>query len=131
MHFTVFTESLSATSREEQPVISANFIDYFSSEPARFKELIARLMANGYVTDENFGLSRRIFASLKQEEFEGIFQLHFPDEENVMVVNSTAFCRHHGEYVYVLYDAALFETNKQIGDRVRSDGVLDIPPDYE
>lgn len=102
-----------------------NFTGFFSSEPIRFKELVGSLHANGYVTDENFGVSRCIFESISPEEFDEIFQLHFPGDEHEMIVQSTAFRRDEGPYVYVLYDTVLFKTHKQIGDKMRSDGVLD------
>lgn len=110
-------------------MIVANFTEYFLNNEIRFKELVARLIADGYATDESFGVSRCLFESVSHRKFEAIFHRHFPGQSVGMHVTSTAFRRYLGEYVYVIYDELTFSRQVDIEHKLRFDGVFDIDPD--
>lgn len=105
-------------------VIARNFIDFFTESENRFRELVEELNSKGYTTDESFGVSRCIFESVSQRHFDQIHKIHFNEELSRIAVDSTAFCRDSGEYVYVIYDEALFQSRAQIESRLRRDGVI-------
>lgn len=102
-----------------------NFIDFFTENENRFRELVDALNSNGYATDESFGVSRCIFESVSQRHFDVVHKLHFNGVLSNIAVNSTAFRRHFGECVYVVYDENSFWDRTQIEFRLRRDGVFD------
>jgi hypothetical protein len=110
-------------------MIFKNFTEYFFDNEIRFKELVERLIADGYVTDEGFGVSRCLFESVSHPKFEAIFHRHFPGQPAGMHVTSTAFRRYLGEYVYVIYDELTFSRPVDIEQKLRLDGVFNIDPD--
>jgi hypothetical protein len=110
-------------------MIVTDFTDFFSENGKRFRELVTNLTANGYVTDEDFGVSRCLFESVAQRHFEKVFRLHFPGQSTELRVASTAFQRFHGEFVYVVYDESIYEGRAQIESRLRIDGVFDVDPE--
>lgn len=110
-------------------MIITDFTEYFSKNEARFKELVISLTADGYVTDESFGVSRCLFESVAHRNFEMVFRRHFPGQTVEIRAASTAFPRHHGEYVYVIYDETIFSGRDQIESKLRLDGVFDTEPD--
>lgn len=112
-------------------MIVTNFTEYFFDNEIRFKELVGRLIADGYATDEGFGVSSCLFESVSHSKFEPIFDRHFPGQVAGMHVKSTAFRRYLGEYVYVIYDELMFSRRVDIEHKLRLDGVFDIDPgDY-
>jgi hypothetical protein len=110
-------------------MIVKKFTEYFLENETGFKELVARLTASGYVTDEGFGVSRCLFESVSHHKFESVFRRHFPGQPVEVQVTSTAFRRNLGEYVYVIYDELTFSGRVDIEHKLRSDGVFDIHPD--
>lgn len=110
-------------------MIVTDFTDYFLENETRFKELVRSLRADGYVTDESFGVSRCLFESVSHRNFETVFHRHFPEQPVGMQVASTAFRRYLGEYVYVIYDESIFSGRAQIESKLKLDGVFDIDPD--
>lgn len=110
-------------------MIVTDFTEYFLENEARFKELVASLSADGYVTDETFGVSRCLFESVSHRNFETVFRRHFPGQPLGMEVASTAFRRFLGEFVYVIYDESIFSGRAQIESKLKLDGVFDIDPE--
>lgn len=112
-------------------MIVTNFTEYFFENEIRFKELVARLIADGYATDEGFGVSRCLFEGVSHRKFEAVFHRHYPGHAAGMHVTSTAFRRYLGEYIYVIYDETTFSRRIDIEHKLRLDGVFDIDPnDY-
>lgn len=110
-------------------MVITNFVDYFSEELARFGELVIRLRSNGFVTDENFGVTRCLFESVSEENFDQVFAHHFPGKASGMQITSTAFRRILGEFVYVLYDTLEFENRSAMRARLEREGILADPTD--
>jgi hypothetical protein len=110
-------------------MIVTDFTEYFTENEARFKELVTSLSADGYVTDESFGVSRCLFESVSHRKFETVFHRHFPGQPVEMQVASTAFCRYLGEYVYVIYDESVFSGRARIESKLKLDGYFDVDPD--
>lgn len=109
-----------------QFMVITNFSEFFSVEGGLFHKLVTRLKSEGYVTDENFGVTRCLFESVAHRHFETVFGLHFPGQSHEMEITSTAFRRQGGEFVYVVYDQLTFESRAVMKGRLRRDGVLDI-----
>ncbi|MFZ6677768.1 hypothetical protein [Undibacterium sp. Tian12W] len=105
-------------------MIATSFVDFFTESENRFRELVEELNSKGYTTDESFGVSRCIFERVSQRHFDLIHKIHFNGELSSIAVNSTAFCRTLGEYVYVIYDEGFFSDRAQIESRLRRDGVF-------
>jgi hypothetical protein len=107
-------------------MLTTNFSEFFSVEGCLFHKLFIRLKSDGYVTDENFGVTRCLFESVSHRHFDSIFRLHCPGKSHEMKITSTAFRRQAGEFVYVVYDQLVFESLVEIENRLWQDGVLDI-----
>ena len=103
----------------------ANFTDYFTNNPERFKDLVKALTDNGYVTDEGFGVSRCIL-DMNPTAFDEMFELQYPEQENPFDVMPIAFPRRPGEYVYVLFDLNTYGSIKRMEAKIRYDGILDL-----
>jgi hypothetical protein len=111
-------------------MVITNFVDYFTEEVGRFGELVIRLQSNGFATDENFGVTRCLFESVSEEDFEQVVFHHFPGKASGMQITSTAFRRTLGEFVYVLYDMLEFENRSAMRARLERDGILADPTDF-